>query len=59
KIVSSDNVAKLEGEVSLQNQLLLNMKDAQKDYEDIVLDMDTNMDAMSSILLHMRQQLTD
>ncbi|CAF2117805.1 unnamed protein product [Rotaria magnacalcarata] len=59
KIVSSDNVAKLEGEISLQNQLLLNMKDAQKDYEDIVLDMDTNMDAMSSILLHMRQQLTD
>ncbi|CAF3343415.1 unnamed protein product [Rotaria sp. Silwood1] len=59
KIVSSDNVAKLEGEIALQNQLLSNMKDTQKDYEDIVLDMDTNMDAMSSTLLHMRQQLTD
>ena len=29
------------------------------DYEEIVSDMDTNMDAMSSTLLHMRQQLTD
>ncbi|CAF0739979.1 unnamed protein product [Rotaria sordida] len=59
KIVSSDNVAKLEGEIALQNQLLSNIKDTQKDYEDIMLDMDTNMDAMSSTLLHMRQQLTD
>ena len=30
KIVSSDNVAKLEGEISLQNRLLSNIKDAQK-----------------------------
>jgi hypothetical protein len=29
------------------------------DYEEIILDMDTNMDAMSSTLLHMRHQLTD
>ncbi|CAF1243432.1 unnamed protein product [Adineta steineri] len=59
KIVSSDNVAKLEGETALQNRLLSNIKDAQKDYEEILLDMDTNMDAMSSTLLHMRQQLND
>jgi hypothetical protein len=59
KIVSSDNVAILEGEIALQNRLLSNIKDAQKDYEEIMLDMDTNMDAMSSTLLHMRQQLTD
>lgn len=30
KLVSSDNVAKLEGEIALQNRLLTNMKDAQK-----------------------------
>ena len=30
KIVSSDNVAKLEGEIALQNRLLSNIKDAQK-----------------------------
>ena len=30
KLVSSDNVAKLEGEITLQNRLLTNMKDAQK-----------------------------
>ena len=78
KLVSSDNVAKLEGEIALQSKLLSNIKDAQKgnrsesdccasklttcrslDYEDIMLDMDTNMDAMSNTLLHMRQQLTD
>ncbi len=29
------------------------------DYEEIMLDMDTNMDAMSSTLLHMRHQLTE
>lgn len=59
KVVSSDNVAKLEGEIVLQNRLLTNMKDAQKDYEEIMSDMDTNMDAMSSTLLHMRQQLNE
>jgi len=59
KLVSSDNVAKLEGEVALQNKLLVNVKDIHKDYEDILLDMDTNMDAMSSTLLHLRQQLMD
>lgn len=75
KIVSADNVAKLEGEIALLNRLLSNIKDAQKgrmineifanipidflDYEEIMLDMDTNMDAMSSTLLHMRQQLND
>jgi hypothetical protein len=30
KIVSSDNVAKLEGEIALQNRLLSNIKDSQK-----------------------------
>jgi hypothetical protein len=30
KLVSSDNVAKLEGEIVLQNRLLSNVKDAQK-----------------------------
>jgi hypothetical protein len=30
KIVSTDNVAKLEGEIALQNRLLSNIKDAQK-----------------------------
>ena len=30
KMISSDNVAKLEGEISLQNKLLTNMKDSQK-----------------------------
>ena len=30
KLVSSDNVAKLEGEVALQNKLLANVKDTQK-----------------------------
>jgi len=30
KIVSSDNVAKLEGEIALQNRLISNIKDAQK-----------------------------
>lgn len=76
KLVSSDNIAKLEGEIALQNRLLSNVKDAQKgerscwstddddlllalDYEDILLDMDTNMDTMSSTLLHMRQQLVE
>jgi len=59
KIVSSDNVAKLEGEIALQNRLVSNIKDSQKDYEEIMVDMDTNMDAMSSTLLHMRHQLTD
>ena len=76
KLVSSDNVAKLEGEIALQNRLLSNVKDAQKgetgcgstavrstcsalDYEDILLDMDTNMDTLSSTLLHMRQQLAE
>jgi hypothetical protein len=29
------------------------------DYEEIMLDMDTNMDALSNTLLHMRQQLTE
>lgn len=27
------------------------------DYEDILLDMDRNMDAMSGLLLHLRQEL--
>jgi hypothetical protein len=30
KMISSDNVAKLEGEIALQNRLLSNIKDAQK-----------------------------
>lgn len=30
KIVSTDNVAKLEGEIALLNRLLSNIKDAQK-----------------------------
>ena len=30
KLVSSDNVAKLESEIALQNTLLSNLKDAQK-----------------------------
>jgi hypothetical protein len=30
KMISSDNVTKLEGEISLQNKLLSNMKDSQK-----------------------------
>lgn len=30
KLVSSDNIAKLEGEIALQNRLLSNVKDAQK-----------------------------
>ncbi|UJR34015.1 hypothetical protein I4U23_021429 [Adineta vaga] len=59
KIVSSDNVAKLEGEIALQNRLLSNIKDAQTDYEEIMLDMDSNMDAMSNTLLHMRHQLNE
>jgi hypothetical protein len=32
-IISSDNVAKLEGEVALQNRLVSNMKDSQKGKE--------------------------
>ena len=76
KLVSSDNVAKLEGEITLQNRLLTNMKDAQKGtwnkientniklvfvvyYEEIMADMETNIEAMSSTLLHMRQQLNE
>lgn len=57
KLVSTDNVAKLEGEIALQNTLLSNIKDTEKDYEDILLDMDKNMDAMSGLLLHLRQEL--
>ncbi len=30
KLVSSDNVAKLEGEIALQNRLVSNIKDSQK-----------------------------
>ena len=30
KIISSDNIAKLESEIGLQNRLLSNMKDTQK-----------------------------
>jgi len=30
KMISSDNVAKLEGEITLQNKLLSNMKDSQR-----------------------------
>ncbi len=30
KMISSDNVAKLQGEISLQNRLLSNMKDSQQ-----------------------------
>ena len=30
KMISSNNVAKLEGEISLQNRLLSNMKNSQK-----------------------------
>ncbi|CAF1116498.1 unnamed protein product [Adineta steineri] len=59
KLISSENVAKLEGEVALQKRLLSNMKNSQKDYEEIMLNMDTNMDAMSNTLLHMRSQLID
>lgn len=59
KMVSSDNIAKLEGEIALQNRFLSNLQDTEKDCEDILLNMDTNMDAMSSTLLHMRDQLTD
>ncbi|CAF1151334.1 unnamed protein product [Adineta ricciae] len=59
KIVSSDNVAKLESEIALQNRLISNIKDAQTDYEEIMLDMDTNIDTMSNALLHMRHQLSE
>ncbi|CAF0936401.1 unnamed protein product [Didymodactylos carnosus] len=59
KMVSSDNIAKLEGEISLQNRLLSEMKESQKDYEEIMQDMDQNMDAMSSTLLHMRRLLAE
>jgi len=59
KMVSSDNIAKLEGEIALQNRLLIDMKDSQKDYEKIMQDMDQNLDAMSGTLLHMRRQLSE
>jgi hypothetical protein len=38
KMVSSDNVAKLEGEIVLQNKLVSNIKDAQKGTEILVFE---------------------
>ncbi|CAF1529864.1 unnamed protein product [Rotaria sordida] len=58
-MVTSHNMAKLEDEIALQNRLLSNMKNSQKGYEEIMLDMETNMDVISNTLLHLRNQLID
>ncbi|CAF4121595.1 unnamed protein product, partial [Rotaria sordida] len=58
-MVTSHNMANLEDEIALQNRLLSNMKNSQKGYEEIMLDMETNMDVISNTLLHLRHQLID
>ncbi|CAF1375687.1 unnamed protein product [Rotaria sordida] len=59
KMVTSHSMAKLEDEIALQNKLLSNMKNSQKDYEEIMLNIETNMDVISNTLLHLRNQLID
>lgn len=59
KIISGGQIAKLEGEIALQKELVETMKKNESDLEQMFLEMDHDMEGLQATLQKLQQDLKD